>query len=353
MFASFNTELSGRVIQANVEEGMSFSQGDLLATLETDALDNRIQSLQRTLEASESELNELARLHELLDQQRAMAQAKARAELAQAQQQLQQAGQRQASEIRRARAQLASAQDQLQRFQQLGHATAISQVELVEAEVRLQEAREQLVQAELPLDAEQVAVLQRAVDLVHKDFDVRHGELQSRQVVKRGEIERTRKELANLQLHREAAHIRSPIDGVIVVGRIQTGDVLESGKPILEIAPPQGHRFEALVSSRDAGLLQVGMPARIKLDAYDYQKYGSLEGTVRYISPDSKPSENQEPATQAAYLVRIDLHGDRVSRSGLVGQVKLGLDGTAEIVTGRESLLYILFKRLRQSISLG
>jgi hypothetical protein len=42
-----------------------------------------------------------------------------------------------------------------------------------------------------------------------------------------------------------------------------------------------------------------------------------------------------------------------VGRGDLRGFVKLGLGGTAEIVTGSESVLSILIKRIRQSISLG
>ena len=54
-----------------------------------------------------------------------------------------------------------------------------------------------------------------------------------------------------------------------------------------------------------------------------------------------------------AYLVRIELHANEVGRGDLRGPVKLGLGGTAEIVTGQESVLSILLNRIRQTISLG
>jgi hypothetical protein len=53
------------------------------------------------------------------------------------------------------------------------------------------------------------------------------------------------------------------------------------------------------------------------------------------------------------YLVRLDLAGDRVARGDLVGLVKLGMTGRAEIVTSHESVLSILVRRIRSSISLG
>jgi hypothetical protein len=92
------------------------------------------------------------------------------------------------------------------------------------------------------------------------------------------------------------------------------------------------------------------MPARVKLDAFDYQKYGTACGTVVFIAPDSSVPEGQRAAS---YLVRVELAGDEVGRGEHRGVVKLGMQGTAEVVTGRESLLSLLARRIRQSISLG
>jgi hypothetical protein len=89
---------------------------------------------------------------------------------------------------------------------------------------------------------------------------------------------------------------------------------------------------------------------RIKLDAFDYQRYGVMTGTVCFIAPDSRSTDE---ATSARYLVRIELDGDEVGRGAWRGRVKLGMAGQAEIATARESLLWLLLRRIRQSISLG
>jgi hypothetical protein len=117
------------------------------------------------------------------------------------------------------------------------------------------------------------------------------------------------------------------------------------------LAEQQGFRFEAAVPSEEVGHLQVGMPARIKLDAYYYQRYGTVAGTVVFLSPDSGVPTGQGGTT--TYLVRIELAGDELGRGDLRGRVKLGMAGQADVVTGQESLLALLVKRLRQTISLG
>ena len=125
-------------------------------------------------------------------------------------------------------------------------------------------------------------------------------------------------------------------DGVVTTGGAKVADILERGKPVVEIAAQQGFRFEGAVPSEEVGHLQVGVPARIKLDVYDYRRYGTVAGTAVFISPDSGVPTGQGTAT---YLVKIELEGEELARGELRGRVKLGMAGQADIVTGQESLL--------------
>jgi hypothetical protein len=55
---------------------------------------------------------------------------------------------------------------------------------------------------------------------------------------------------------------------------------------VVEIVEQQGFRFEATVPSEDVGQLQVGMPPGSS-SMRDYQRYGTVAGTVVFLSPDS------------------------------------------------------------------
>jgi hemolysin D len=364
VFTSFSADLEGRVVHAPFAEGDVVREGEVLVRLDTAHLDNRIAKLERTLQSSAEEIVKLTGLETLVDQQLKAAKDKAQAELVQAEVALARAANRRASEIRLAQAGLKAADDHWQRMNNLTGSRAVTAQDVVKAEAEVRQAREKVVQAELPAEESQVAIARRAVELVDREFAVRRAEVQARLVVKQGEADAARNELANLNLQRAEAELRSPIDGVVVAGRVQPGDVLERGKAVLEIAPQGGYRFEAVVPSEGVGQLRVGMPVRIKFDAYDYQKYGVLDGTVTYLSPDSKLPGSEESGREtgeqtaarkspAAFVVRVELLADEVGRGALRGRVKLGLGGTAEIVTGRESVLAILVKRIRQAISLG
>ena len=91
------------------------------------------------------------------------------------------------------------------------------------------------------------------------------------------------------------------------------------------------------------------MKAKIKVEAFDFQKFGTLEGTIEFIAPDSMPIEGHPGAY---YLVRVSVDGESLGRGELTGPIKLGMEGQAEIVTGDETVLALVFKKIRQSVSL-
>jgi HlyD family secretion protein len=365
VFAPASADVAGRVVEAPFDEGDFVKAGDVLVRLDTAQIDNRIAKTKRTLAAAEEELNKLAGLESLLAEQLSAANEKATAELKQAEAALIRAQDERSSTIRSAEAGVLAARDLVQRMQQLQASKAVTGEQFVKAETALREAEEKLVAAELPVDQGPVQVARRALELVDRDFAVRRAEAEARRVAKEGETAGVRRDLQQLELQRGESELCSPVDGVVVSGQIDAGDVLEPGKPVMEIAPRNGYRFEAAVLSEDVGNVRVGMPVRIKFDAYDYQKYGVMNGTVTYLSPDSRlPHDEQEGAaaqsqppanrnSPAVYLVRVEMQADAIGRGELRGAVKLGLGGTAEIVTDRESVLIIFFRKIRQTISLG
>ena len=342
--------VGGRVVEVRVHEGQEVRGGDVLIRLDAERLDNEIVKRQRAIQAGEDKLADLVRQEQLLAEQFAASTAKAEAELAQGREEVRQVKSRQAADVRLAELERQNAQHEEAQMRELLARQLIARDDHRKALARAREAQERLDKARLPVDAGRVEVLRRALELAVKDYAVRRQELQSEQGGKQAEIEALRIELANLRLAREQAVIRAPMDGIVTIGDVKVGDILEQGKPVVEIAAQQGFHFEAAVPSEDVGHLQEGMPARIKLDAYDYQRYGTVAGTTVSISPDSSAPVGEGAVT---YTVKIVLQSDELGRGDYRGHVKLGMAGQVDIVTGQESLLRLLVKQLRQTISLG
>ena len=61
--------------------------------------------------------------------------------------------------------------------------------------------------------------------------------------------------------------------------------------------------IEADVKNRDIGFVNVGQEVEIKMEAFDYQKYGTIKGKVTYVSPNSIISEKGE----LTYKIKVEL----------------------------------------------
>jgi len=147
--------------------------------------------------------------------------------------------------------------------------------------------------------------------------------------------------------------VRSPMDGIVRNVRLTTlGGVAKPGEEIMQIVPVDDDLIiEAKVKPADIAFVKPGLPATVKLDAYDYSIYGTLEGEVTYISADTLDVDvrnNEQPY----YRVQI-----KTSIHNLVGKkneridVQPGMTATVDIKTGKKTVLNYLTKPITKTIS--
>jgi multidrug efflux pump subunit AcrA (membrane-fusion protein) len=343
----------GRVVEVRFHEGDEVKKGDVLVRLDTQRLDQDIVKIKQAIGAGEEEVRKLALACDLLGRQHAVARSKAEAELTQAASEIPQEKEKRASEVREAQAGWEQAEFEERQTRTLVDRKAAASADLVKAIARLRAAEERLAKARLTVPEERLAVLRQAVELIDREYAVKKEEVVLKQAAKEAEVRANRIELAKLELEHKQAVLFAPKSGVVISPDIKVGDVLERGKAVVEIAEQQGFYFEADVSTDDVGLLKVGMPVRVKLDAFDYQKYGTLNGTVVFVSPDSSVKAGLTGGQRSTYLVKVRVDGEEIGQGDYRGRVKLGMAGQAEIVIGEERILALLVKKIRQTISLG
>ena len=340
------SSIGNRITKVYFHAGDVVNKGDKLLELDSQRIDAEIEQQQEILRSGREEVKRLTELLELLDMQYAAMQKKQQAEINRAQEDIERQSQKRESEIRLAMAELENAQEELGIAKQVA-----TKLDLLKATLAVEQLQEKKAQAEIPVEKGHLAVFQRALELTTHDYDVKKQELSINLAAKQGSVAAAEKQLEKLTVERQATQLVAPIDGIITHGRYEVGDVLPQGEPAYEIAAQDGLLFEAAVASEDIGLISVGMPVRMKLDAYYYQKYGTLNGTVEYVSPDSVTDEDAEKKV-VAYLVKIKIEDNEFGHGMDRAIAKLGMAGTAEIVTGQESILFLFFQKVRQSISL-
>lgn len=357
--------VGGRVTEVNFREGDRVKEGDVLLRMDTRRIDNEIARMERQGQGTREEVEKLQRMLAALEQEREASVAKAHAELAEAEEgvrneraRIRVEEERQRAEERLAHTDLENRRAERRRKEREIEAGVTPRVELVRAEEALKEAEGRFARARVkPSDAAlalaegRVNTARQQINLLERQYSLKGEEIQARRVVREGELEASRKGLANLNLERDQTVIRAHTTGIVTVGEVRVGDLIEQGKPVVAIAQEKGFRADASVKSENVGLLRVGMKARIKLDAYDYQKYGTLEGTVYYISPDSEMTEASGGPKTAQYIVRIRLEQLEIVKGHLKGKVKLGMQGQAEILTGEDFLLSLAFRKFRDKLA--
>jgi adhesin transport system membrane fusion protein len=145
----------------------------------------------------------------------------------------------------------------------------------------------------------------------------------------------------------EHTELTAPVPGVIKSLRITTiGGVLRGGDELMQIAPTDEDLIiEAKVNPADVGLLAVGLPVSVKVDAFDYSVYGMLSGDLIYISPDTLTEQSQNGQSQTFYRVKVHLpHAQPRNPKARDIVVKPGMTVSIDIRTGMRSVLNYLAK---------
>lgn len=170
-----------------------------------------------------------------------------------------------------------------------------------------------------------------------------------------GELASLRQQLAQKKAALEHTVLRSPVRGIVKKLDITTrGGVVRPGETIMEIVPLDDQLLvEAKIKPRDVAFLHTGLPASVKITAYDYAIYGSLEGKLVFISADTIEDETQRNA-EPYYRVRVLT--DSAALEGPDGPlpIKPGMVAEVDIQTGERTVLDYLAKPiLRGTEALG
>ncbi|SUX24218.1 Type I secretion system membrane fusion protein PrsE [Cardiobacterium valvarum] len=182
------------------------------------------------------------------------------------------------------------------------------------------------------------------------------------------ELVRTEAELAqareNLAMHAdpvERSKIRSPVRGIVNNVKITTvGGVISAGQDIMEIVPMDDNLLvQAYIRPQDVAFVRPGLPAVVKITAYDYAIYGGLDGTVTLISPDTLSDERRRSelnldANQSYYRVLVETKDSHLTdKNGKELRVIPGMVATVDIKTGKKTVFQYLIKpitRMKQAL---
>jgi membrane fusion protein, adhesin transport system len=229
----------------------------------------------------------------------------------------------------------------LTNLRRLAIAGAVSQNELLDNERGLQQIETRISDLAHTIPRTEAAL---------NELKARRGEISLRFRAD-AERERTDNELAIAKLEEQItamkdrslrAEVTAPIDGVVNKVFFSTvGGVVKSGETLVQLVPTgSAIAVEAKIAPSDRAQIWPGLPATVKVSAYDFSLYGGLSGKVIDISPDTLTDEKG----QAYYRVKLEADAATFGRDK---PVIPGMMAEVDILSGEQTILQALIRPMR------
>ncbi|MDN7860469.1 HlyD family type I secretion periplasmic adaptor subunit [Burkholderia cepacia] len=141
----------------------------------------------------------------------------------------------------------------------------------------------------------------------------------------------------------------APMRGVVKNVRVHTsGAVVQPGEHIMEIAPVDDTLLiEARIKPSDVAFLRPGLPALVKVSAYDYAIYGGLHGRVVSVGPDTVKDEQRAASGRpdaTYYRLMVETDANALEVAGRRLPILPGMQATVDVRTGEKTVLDYLLK---------
>jgi hemolysin D len=146
--------------------------------------------------------------------------------------------------------------------------------------------------------------------------------------------------------HGDLLKITSPVDGTVQQLTIHTvGGVVSAAQPLMQIVPKQAIvEMEAFMENKDIGFVQAEQDAQVKIDAFEYTKYGTIPAKVSHVSQDAIQDEKKG----LIYAVKVTLLQSTMTVDGRQVALSPGMSGSVEIKTGSRHVIEYVMAPLLQ-----
>ncbi len=212
---------------------------------------------------------------------------------------------------------------------------------------------------ELKVQESNLAALAAAVEQSRQKLaQIRSGyesQLRNERVELQNQHQRTEGELHKQAYKSGLLELRATEAGTVKdMATYKPGMVVQPGASLLNIVPKDEPLLaEVAIRNEDMGFVGVGQSVKLKLQAYPFQKYGMLEGTVELVSADSLANDPQKAVAQGqspqSYKALVRLAAQELkASSGEVLKLTAGMVAQAEIHQGRRTVLEYLLSPVQK-----
>lgn len=241
---------------------------------------------------------------------------------------------------------------------------AVQQVEQVSADLAYD--RGQLTEAKASAVSLQRRISQLTSETVARQYQALTEAAQKRDALVQ--------DVVKAQLKRERTALKAPISGTVQQLAVTTlGQVVTAGQPLMVVVPTDGPiEVEAQVQNKDIGFVLPGQEAVVKIDAFPFTRYGSIDGKVVRVSRDAvddreagggsdalsvargqglNPVTGTQKTQNLIFPVTVALSQTFIKADGKDVALTPGMTATVEIRTGRRRVIDYLLSPVRETTS--
>lgn len=242
--------------------------------------------------------------------------------------------------VRNLRQSYSYANKELEITQPLADEGIVPRIELLKLQRQVNDTRRELTSSELKIPVLKSSIRESMLSRIDSALTFR-----SRQ---QEELNRAQDQLSamtestvGLEDRVNRTVVVSPVTGTIKTLNVNTvGGVIQPGMDIVEIVPSEDTLLvEAQIAPKDIAFLRPQLPAIVKFSAYDFTKYGGLEGTLEHISADT----TQDEEGNSFYLVRVRTTQTSFGQDDTLPIIP-GMTVSVDIITGKRTVLDYLLK---------
>lgn len=168
------------------------------------------------------------------------------------------------------------------------------------------------------------------------------------------QLQRPEAELGKAVHRTVLTEVRAPVAGVVNSLSVRAaGQVVAAGAPLMTIVPADEELIaEAWVRNEDVGFVSPGMPVKVKLAAFPFQKYGWLDGEVAWVGADAETPEAMRnfQGEPLFYKARVALKAQGLTRDGKNFAAKPGMQAVVDVQLGERTLLEYLTSPLKKAV---
>lgn len=349
---------SGEIVQIYVSEGELVEQGQVIAEIDRQLLEKEVRRLEENLNAYQLQLGQTEALIQQTHSELNILQAMSQADIAAQKSSLVQ----EAASIDTHKEILAqyetdrqAQENRMSRLEDLVEKGAFAEDHLFQLEQSLRDRDRSIIETRGNINRSDAAIQQLQAELEQARAIAAQHKLEAQEKLQQLQIEATnlQSKIKETQILLEKSkaqlaqtNLVAPVEGIVTsLATSNVGEVLQPGDTFAEIAPASAPLIlSAQLPDQEAGLVEKGMPVNIKFDAFPYQDYGVITGSVISISPDAEVDEQMG----AVYQVDIALDQTFFEHDGKAVLLRAGQTAMAEIIVDQRRIISLVLDPIRK-----